>query len=97
MCVQTTVDVSPQHQAFVFGKDRFHVQRIINKTNCLVSLPDPQHSGHLPPARRGTVYIQGNINNVVAAREMLIVSCKKFRNQIAHVCNWTFFFVREAI
>ncbi|XP_075260496.1 uncharacterized protein LOC142352038 isoform X3 [Convolutriloba macropyga] len=72
MCVQTTVDVSPQHQAFVFGKDRFHVQRIINKTNCLVSLPDPQHSGHLPPARRGTVYIQGNINNVVAAREMLI-------------------------
>ena len=74
MCVQTTVDVSPQHQAFVFGRDRLNVQTIINKTSCLVSIPDPQTAAHGPPALRGMVRIQGNMNNVVAARDMLIVS-----------------------
>ena len=68
------MDISPQHQQFVFGKDHFLVQRIINQAGCYIGMPHfPNKDQPLTPRQKALVYIVGNIDNVIAARQQLVV------------------------
>ncbi|KAL7641081.1 UNVERIFIED_CONTAM: hypothetical protein RMT77_008218 [Armadillidium vulgare] len=71
MTVQLTVEVSPQHHAFILGPHSEVIQKIMQKTSTRISFPDLSDS-LLPPLSRSTVKISGAIENVYLAKQNLI-------------------------
>jgi len=73
MAVEMTVEISPQHHAFVLGPNNENFKRIMHRTATTIQFPDSSDSG-LAPLRRSSVTISGAIENVFLARQNILGS-----------------------
>lgn len=73
MAVEMTVEISPQHHAFVLGPNNENFKRIMHRTATTIQFPDSSDST-LAPLRRSSVTISGAIENVYLARQNILGS-----------------------
>lgn len=73
MAVEMSVEISPQHHAFVLGPNNENFKRIMHRTATTIQFPDSSDSA-LAPLRRSTVTISGAIENVFLARQNILGS-----------------------
>ncbi|XP_050697368.1 protein bicaudal C homolog 1-like isoform X2 [Eriocheir sinensis] len=71
--IQMTMEVSPQHHAFVMGRNHEHMKRIMHRTSTNITFPDWNDSS-LPQIKKSTITISGSIENVYLARQNIIGS-----------------------
>lgn len=69
--VSLQVEVAAQHHLFMIGRGGSNLQQIMAKTGATICFPD---LSSLMSSSKGTIYISGAIDNVLAARECIIVS-----------------------
>jgi len=70
MPVMMGMEISPSHHAIVVGRNSENLRMIMNKTNTTIIFPDAGDP-NIPPIRKGTVTITGEIHNVYLARQQL--------------------------
>lgn len=71
--VQMLMEISPHHHQMVIGINHANLKSIIKATGVEIMFPDAQDP-NIPNLKKSRVTITGHIDNVYAAREMLMVS-----------------------
>lgn len=66
------MEISPQHHPTVLGKNHENLKAIIKKTRTQIMFPDAEDP-NIPSLKKSHVTISGNIHNVYAARQQLMV------------------------
>ncbi|XP_054269355.1 protein bicaudal C-like [Macrosteles quadrilineatus] len=65
------MEISPQHHSIVVGKNHENLKQIIRRTGVNIVFPDATDP-NIPPLKRSSVTISGNIHSVYLARQQLI-------------------------
>lgn len=82
------MEISPHHHPMVIGKNHSNLKEIMRITGAQIMFPDAQDP-NIPTLKKSNVTITGNIHNVYAARQLLIVSIQFFFKdaQKTTLCN----------
>ncbi|CAL1537407.1 unnamed protein product [Lymnaea stagnalis] len=67
--VSMQLEIAPQHHMFIIGRAGVNIKHIMQQTGSNILFPDPNTAS---PQRKGTVFINGNIESVFLARQHLI-------------------------
>lgn len=71
LSVSLHLEVASQHHLFMIGRGGSNIQQIMAKTGATICFPDV--ASMMTPGK-GTIYVSGTIDSVLAARESIIVS-----------------------
>lgn len=71
--IHMTMEISPHHQQMVVGKNHCNTKEIMKLTGAQILFSDTQDP-NIPNLKKSNVTITGNIHQVYAARQILIVS-----------------------
>lgn len=71
LSVSLQLEVASQHHLFMIGRGGSNVQQIMAKTGASICFPDV--TSMMTPGK-GSIYISGSMDSVLAARESIIVS-----------------------
>lgn len=72
-----SMEISPRHHEMVIGKNHCNLKEIMRLTGAQIMFPDALDP-NIPNLKKSNVTITGKINNVYAARQLLIVSSNFF-------------------
>lgn len=68
-----SMEISPHHHQMVTGNNHTNLKKIIKATGVQIMFPDAQDP-NISTLKKSNITITGNVNNVYAASQMLIVS-----------------------
>lgn len=71
--VQMSLEISPMHHSVVMGRGAEQLKVIMKGTNTQIMFPDADDP-NIPMIKKSCVTITGNIKDVYAARQQLVVS-----------------------
>lgn len=72
--VQMSLEISPMHHPVVVGRNAEQLKLIMKGTGTQIMFPDADDP-NIPALRKSCVTITGQIKDVYAARQQLVVSC----------------------